>query len=121
AANQMWEAFRTAASRMHSHPDFRLTQQRVLARCEAHVAGKDELAAHATDAAPNLCDADHRGLGETDERIDQNREARRPYLCSDVPCLASQIKVGKVELRIRALEYDDTQLRAGVHSAEQTL
>jgi hypothetical protein len=29
--------------------------------------------------------------------------------------------VGKVELRIRALEHDDTQARAGVHSSEQIL
>src|SRR6059036_1178886 len=35
--------------------------------------------------------------------------------------LAGQIKVGKVELRIRALEYYDTQARAGVHSSEQIL
>jgi len=32
---------------MHSHPDFGLAQSRVLARREAHVAGEDELAAHA--------------------------------------------------------------------------
>ena len=39
----------------------------------------------------------------------------------DVPRLAGQIKVGKVELWIRALEYYDTQARAGVHSSEQIL
>src|SRR6266852_5759823 len=49
AADQMWEAFRTAASGMHSHPDFGLAQSRVLARREAHVAGKDELAAYPAD------------------------------------------------------------------------
>src|ERR1700730_5487499 len=58
--------------------------------------------------ASDLRDADHRGLGETDERIHQDREAGRPDSCGDVPRLAGQIKVGKVELGIRALEYDDT-------------
>src|ERR1700758_3192062 len=85
----MWQAFRTAAG-MHSHPDFRLAHSRVLARREAHVAGEDELAAHAPDAASNLGDA-------------------------------GQIELGKGELRIGALEYDDTQARAGVHSSKQIL
>src|SRR5712691_9614078 len=121
AADQQWEAFRTAAAGIHSHPDFGLAQERVLARREAHVAGEDELAAHAPDAASDLRDADHRGLGETDERIHKDREAGRPGSCGDVPRLASQIKVGKVELRIRALEYYDAQARAGAHSSEQIL
>jgi hypothetical protein len=47
AADQRWQAFRTAAAGIHSHPDFGLAQSRVLARREAHVAGEDELAAHA--------------------------------------------------------------------------
>ncbi len=92
-----------------------------LARREAHVAGEDELAAHTPDAASDLRDADHRGLGKTHERIRQDRETGRPDSCGDVSRLAGQIKVGKVELRIRALEYDDTQARAGVHSSEQVL
>src|SRR5467141_1716846 len=121
AADQQWEAFRTAAAGIYSHPDFGLAQQRVLARREAHVAGEDELAAHAPDAASDLRDADHRRLGEADERIHQNREAGRPDSCGDVPRLAGQIKVGKVEVRIRALEYDDTQALAGVHPNEQIL
>src|SRR5467141_2108761 len=120
-ADQVREAFRTAAAGMHSHPDFGLAQERVLARREAHVAGEDELAAHASDAASDLRNADHRGLGETDESIHQDREAGRADRCGDVPRLASQIKVGKIELRIRALEYYDTQARAGVHSSEQIL
>jgi len=41
--------------------------------------------------------------------------------CGNVPRLARQIKVGKVELRIRALEYHDAQARAGAHSSEQIL
>src|SRR5580704_9727536 len=121
AADQQWEPFRTAAAGMHAHPDFGVAQSRVLARREAHVAGENELAAHAPDAASNLRDADHRGLGEADERIYQDGEAGRPDSRGDVPRLAGQIKVGKVELRIRALEYDDTQVRAGVHSSEQVL
>src|SRR6266478_4513796 len=117
----MWEAFRTSAPGMQSHPDLRLAQSCVLARCEAHIAGEDKLAARAPDTASDLRDADHWGLGETHERIHQYRKARRPDSSHDVPYLAGQIKVGKVELRIRALEHHDTQARAGVHSSEQIL
>ena len=106
---------------MQSYADFGLAQSRVLARCEAHVAGKDELAAHAPDAASDLRDADHRGPGETDERIHKDREPGRPDSCHDVPYLASQVKVGKVEFRIRAFEYDDPEARACVHSRDQIL
>src|SRR6266704_5379689 len=106
---------------MHSHPDFGLAQSRILTRREAHVAGEDELAARAPDAASDLRDADHRGLGETDERVHQDRQAGRPDRSKDVPRLAGQIEVGKVELRVRALEYYDTQARARVHSSEQIL
>src|ERR1700680_2621902 len=106
---------------MESHPDFGLAQSRVLSRREAHVAGEDELAAHATDTASDLRDADHRGLGETHERIHQELYARRPNSSHDVPYLAGQINVGKVKRRVRALEYDDPQARAGVHSRQQIL
>src|SRR5258706_3995943 len=73
-AHQVWEALRTAAAWVQSHPDFGLTQSGVLTRREAHVAGEDELAAHASAAPPDRPDADTRRLGETDERIRQNRE-----------------------------------------------
>jgi len=46
-ADQMWKTFRTAAAGVHSQPRLRLAESRVLARREAHVAGEDELAAHA--------------------------------------------------------------------------
>src|SRR6202047_4233194 len=121
APDQMWKTLRSAAAGMQSHPDFRLAQSRVLARREAHVAGEDELAARAPDAASDLRDADHRGLSETDERIHQDREAGSPDSSHDVPYLAGQIKVGKVKLGVRALEYDDPQASAGVHSREQIL
>src|SRR6266446_6130794 len=121
APDQMWKTFRTAAAGMQSHPDFGLAESRVLARRKTHVAGEDELAAHAPDTASDLRDADHRGLGETHERIHQDREARSPDSSHDVPYVAGQIKVGKVELRICALEHHDTQARAGVHSSEQIL
>src|SRR5207249_4861109 len=75
----------------------------------------------AADAATDLRNADHRRLGETDERIHQDREAGRPDSCHDVSRPARQIKVGKVELGIRALECDDTDVRAGVHSSEEFL
>src|SRR6266436_1690446 len=117
----MWKTFRAAAPGMHSDPDFGLAQQRVFARRKAHVAGQGKLAAHAADAASDLRDADHRGLAEADECIHQDGQSGRPDSRGDVPRLAGQIKVGKVELRIRALEYDDTYARAGVHSSEQIL
>src|ERR1700745_1572884 len=107
----MWQAFRTAAARMHAHSDFGLAQSRVLARGEAHVAGQDELAAPAPYAASDLRDADHRRLGETDECVHQDRQPGRADCCGDIPCLAGQIKVRKVEFRIGALEYYDTQTR----------
>jgi len=121
ATDQMWKTFRTAAAGMQSYPDFGLAESRVLARREAHVAGEDELAAHAPDTPSDLRDADHQGLAETHERIHQDREARSPDSSHDVPCLAGQIKVGKVKLGVRAFEYDDPQARAGVHSHEQIL
>src|SRR5580700_1753286 len=117
----MWKTFRTAASGMQSHPDFRLAESRVLARGEAHVAGKDELAAHAPHTASDLRDANHRRLGETHERIHQDREARSPDSGHNVSYLSGQIKVGEVKLGVRAFEYDDPQARAGVHLREQIL
>ena len=51
-------------------------------------------------------------FGETDERIHQDRKTRRPDGCHDIADLAGQIKVGKIELRIRALEYYDPQVIA---------
>src|SRR2546429_5389637 len=71
ATDQMWKTFRTAAARMQSHPYFGLAESRVLARREAHVAGEDELAAHAPDTASDLRDTAHRGLGERNELIYQ--------------------------------------------------
>src|SRR4029077_3971536 len=98
ADNEIGESIRPAAAGMQCQPDFGVAESRVLARREAHVAGEDELAAHAPDTASDLRDADHRGLGETHERIHQYRKARRPDSSHDVPYLAGQIKVGKVKL-----------------------
>ncbi len=100
-----------------------MSQHGVLARCEPHVAGEDELAAHAPGPASDLRDAGDRGLADSDERIHQDREARRPggLEQAEAPRDIGQIKVAKVELRIRALEYDDAKALAGVHSSEQIL
>jgi hypothetical protein len=117
----MWEAFRTAAARMHSHPDFGLAQSRVLPRREAHVASEDKLAAYTPNTASDLRDADHRRLGETYECIHEDWKAGRSDRCHDVPRLTSQIKVCKVEVRIRAFEYHDTEAWSGIHSREQIL
>src|SRR5437773_11411390 len=73
--DQMWKTFRTAAAGMQSYPDFGLAESRILARCEAHVAGEHELAAHTPDTASDLRDTDDRRFGETHERIHQDREA----------------------------------------------
>src|SRR5258708_89950 len=115
------KTLRSAAAGMQSHPGVGLAESRVLARREAHIAGEDELAAHAPDTASDPRDADHRGLGETHERIHQDRETRSPDSSHDVPYLAGQIKVAKVKLRVRAFEYDDPQAQAGVTSREQIL
>src|SRR5207245_1736028 len=114
ATDQMWKTFRTAAAGMHSHPDFGLAESRVLARREAHVAGEDELAAHAPDTASDLRDADHRGLGETHERIHQDREARSPDSSHDVPYLAGYVRASNVKLSVCAFEYDNLQTSAAV-------
>ena len=109
-ADEMGEAFRTAAARMHSHSDFGLPQSRLLARCETHVAGQDELTTRAPDASSNLRDADHRGLGEKRTNVSiRIGRPEAPTSSHDVPYLAGQIKVGKVELGVRAFEYDDPQ------------
>src|SRR2546428_13059742 len=98
---------------MDSRPDFDLSQDRVLARCETHVAGEDELTAHAPDPPSDLRDADDRRLGETDERIHQDRQAGRSGGFSEgaAPRPVGQIKVGKVKLTVRALCYDAAKAR----------
>src|SRR5689334_13337892 len=108
---------------MDSRPHFDLCQDRLLARCETHVAGEDELAAHAPDPPSDLRDADDRRLGETDERIHQDRQAGRSGGCdeAEVSRRVDQIEVGKVKLGVRALEYDDPKARVRVHSSEQIL
>src|SRR5260221_4112628 len=117
----MWKTFRAASTGMHSDHDFGSAQQRVFARRKAHVAGQHEFAARAPHATSDLRDADHWRSGETDERIRQDREARRSDGGGDVARLAGQIEVGEVELRVRALEHYDTQARAGVHARKQIL
>src|SRR5579862_1350548 len=117
----MRETLGTSASRMQAHTDFRLAQPRVLARREAHVAGQHELAAHPSDAASNLRDADDRRFGEADESVRQDWKARRSDGGGDVARLAGQIEVREVELGICALERHDTQARTSVHAREQIL
>ena len=56
----MGKALCASAAGMQPDPEFGMTQFRVLARGEAHVAGKNELAAHAAHAAPDSCEADDR-------------------------------------------------------------
>src|SRR6266699_6611383 len=101
---------------MDSRPHFDLSQDRVLARCETHVAGEDELTAHAPDPPSDLRDADDRRLGETDERIHQDRDAGRPGGLEQAERGLAQIEMGEIEIGVRALEYDDSEARACVHS-----
>ena len=67
AADQMWEAFPTAASGICTPTRLR-DPVGVLTRRKTHIAGEDELTAHAPEAASDVGDADHQGLGATDER-----------------------------------------------------
>src|SRR5258708_2093733 len=121
AANQMGQALCASTARMQTDTKLGMAESRVLARREAHVAGEDELAADAAGAAPDFCDADNRRLREPHERIHENRKPGSSDTWGDVPNLASQIKVGQVEGRNRALEDNDTQILAGVHPNKQIL
>src|SRR5260370_37777203 len=117
----MWEAFGAAAARMYADPDFGLAELRIFARRKAHVTSEDELAAAAADAASDLCDADYRRLGDTHERIRQNRQAGRPDGRGDVPRLTGQIKMGEIEVGNRALEQYDAEALTGVHPDQHIL
>src|SRR5258708_23160988 len=121
AANQMGQALCASTARVQTDTKLGMAESRVLARREAHVAREDKLAAHAADAASDLCEADNRGLREAHERIHENRKPGSSDSCGDVPNLASQIKVRQVEVRNRALENNDTQILAGVHPNKQIL
>src|SRR3989442_15811888 len=103
---------------MDSRPHFDLSQDRVLARCETHVAGEGELAAHAPDPPSDLRDADDRRLGETDEGIHQDRQAGRTggFDEAEVSPPVDQVKVSKVERRVRAIKSYHTKARGRVHS-----
>jgi len=120
AAHQGGKALGTAAAGVHSGADFDLSQDRFLARRESHVASEYEFAAHSAGASPNLRNADDRGPGEADERIDQDGETGRAGNLHETKacCNVAEIKVGEVELRIGTLEHHDTKTRAGVHASK---
>ena len=69
AADQRREALGAAATGVHPDSDFRLAQQRVLARGKTHITHEHEFAADPTDAASNLRDAGHRRSGDAHERV----------------------------------------------------
>src|SRR5579862_5346206 len=117
----MGEAFRAASSGMHPHPNFRLAEPRIFTRREAHVTGEDELTADAPDAPSDLSNAHHLGFRETDECIHEDWEAGKPYRGHDISDFPSQIKMRQIEIGNRALEYDNSQGRACVHTGEQIL
>jgi hypothetical protein len=60
APHQVRKALCASAPGMQPNPEFGVAELRVLARGEPHVAGKNELAAHAAHAAPDSCEADDR-------------------------------------------------------------
>jgi hypothetical protein len=74
----MGKALCASTAWMQPDSEFGMTQFRVLERGETHVASKNELAAYATHAAPDLCEADDRHLREPHERVHQNGQARGP-------------------------------------------
>src|SRR6185295_15042688 len=122
-ADERRKAFVAAAAGMHARADFHLRQGRVLSRGESHVAGEEELARYPAGPAPDLRDADNRRLGETNERIQQRREAGGPDSLEQAegPLRVFHLKVSEIEVGIRALEYDDTKALAGVHAREYFL
>jgi hypothetical protein len=65
----------------------------------------------------------NRCLGETHERIHQDRESGRPGSIDEAKASRRvvQIKVGKVKLWIRALKDDNTEASADIHSSEEIL
>src|ERR1700746_1768045 len=105
----MRKAFSSPASGLHPDADFRLTQSRFLSRSKTHVTREDELAAGAPDTAPDLRDTNDLGFRKTDEGVHQNREAGNSNASQDVAKLARQIEMGKVKLRVLALEDDNSQ------------
>src|ERR1700681_1130376 len=120
SADERWKALGAAAAGMHARANFHLRQRRVLSRGESHVAGEEELARYSTGPAPDLRDADNPRLGETNERIQQRREAGGPdsFKQGEGSRRVFHLKVGEIEVGICALEYDDTKARASVHSRE---
>src|SRR5579871_2361595 len=114
----MWESLRASAAWMHSDGHFGLTEQHVFARPKAHVASKNELAARAPDASSDLRDADHWALGEPNEGIHQNRQARRAYGCENISYVSGQVKVREVEVGDRTFKHYDAKIGAGVHPSK---
>src|SRR5579862_3270569 len=100
----MRQALRTAASRVQADRDLRLPEAHVLAGRKSHVASKHEFTAYAAYAATDFCDADNRGLRQSDERIHQDRKAGSTDRRCDVAELACQVEVAQVKVLHRALE-----------------
>src|SRR5579862_2532667 len=117
----MGKAFGTPAPRMQTDTKLGMAESRFLTRRKAHVAREDELAAHAAGAAPNFCDADHRGLREAHERIHQNGKARSTDSRHDVPEFPRQIEVRQVKVGNCALENNDAQALGRIHSDKKVL
>src|ERR1700760_3895379 len=117
----MGKALCASTAWMQPDSEFGMTQFRVLARCEAHVAGKNELAAHATHAATDSCETDNRHLRKPHERVHQNGEARGSQSRHDVPELAREIEVRQIKVGKRTLEYNHPQSFSHLHPDKKVL
>jgi len=87
-ADQVRETFCAATTRMQSHCDFRLPKAHILARCEAHVAREDELAARAAHASADFRNTHDRRLSDTHERIQKYWKTGRADAGHDIAQLA---------------------------------
>jgi len=122
----MWEPFRAAAAGMQSHPDFRLAQSALFSREREGACRRrgTKLAAHAPNAASDLRDADHRGLGETHETYPSGSAGRKARPAVKMfPHLAGQIEGGQGKETQGFVLSNTTTRRLGLasHSSEQIL
>src|ERR1700693_1242602 len=117
----MRESLRASAAGMHSDRHLRLTQPRVFARPKEHITRQRELAASASDAPSDLCDANYWALGETDESFHKDGQTRSSYSDENVSDVARQVKVREIEVIDRAFKDDNPEPSTAVHPPKQVL
>src|SRR6266446_1632535 len=117
----MGKTLSASATGMQADSEFRVTELQILPRDEAHVASKNELAAYASHAAPDLCDADDGHLRKPHKSVHQNGQARGPDSRHDISKLAGQIEMRQVKVGKRTLEYDHPQGLTRFHPDKEVL